>query len=93
MSATEGLRFLIFGHDTVECSYYPKALPGCSLDFDQLGALRESLRLDKQREAREVELCGELFLLQPYGASTGYTRRWRREFFLLTTLLRPERRS
>lgn len=65
-------RFLLFGHDTIECSYYAKAVPGCSIDFDQLGALRESLRLDKQREAREVELSGESFLLQPYGSSTGY---------------------
>lgn len=72
MSEPESLRFLIFGHDTVECSYYASPRSACAIDFDKLAAAREGLRLAAQKEDREIELGGAAFLLRPNGTQTGY---------------------
>jgi mannose-6-phosphate isomerase-like protein (cupin superfamily) len=71
-ATSERMKFLLFGHDTVECSYYAIPTRDCKIDFDRLGASRESLRLAKDREPREVELGGAAFLLHPFGTNTGY---------------------
>jgi hypothetical protein len=65
-------RFLAFGHDTIECSYYLRPSASCALDFDQLAATREALRSAKQAEPREIELGGMAFLLSPHGTKSGY---------------------
>ncbi|HEY2395063.1 MAG TPA: hypothetical protein VGH81_03645 [Rudaea sp.] len=66
------LRCLLFGHDTVECSYYASPTSACAIDFDQLAAIREGLRQAAQRGGREIELGGVSFLLRPNGTQTGY---------------------
>jgi hypothetical protein len=66
------LRFLISGHDTVEVCYYLRPLPGCLLDYHEIGLQKEMLRQSKRREPKVIELGGESFLLKPHGSSNGF---------------------
>ena len=65
-------RFLISGHDTVEVCYYLRPLPGCLLDFQEIGLQKEALRQAKRREPKVIELGGESFLLKSHGTSNGF---------------------
>ncbi len=65
-------RLLLFGHDTVECSYYLRPLAGCGIDFGQLAYERENLRQSKSRDPKLVTLGGTEFLLHRSGSSRGF---------------------
>jgi hypothetical protein len=65
-------RFLISGHDTVEVCYYLRPLPGCLLDYQEIGFQKEALRQAKRREPKVIELGGESFLLKSHGSSNGF---------------------
>jgi hypothetical protein len=65
-------RLLLFGHDTVECSYYLRPLAGCGIDFDQLAIDREILRYSKSRDPKRITLGGTEFLLHRSGSSRGF---------------------
>ena len=64
--------FLLFGHDTIECSYYLRATGGQGIDFERLGVEKEALRQMKGRDPKVVRLGSMEFLLQRYGSSSGY---------------------
>lgn len=65
-------QLFLHGHDTIECAYYLRPLPDCTLDFAQLAVEKEALRQAKQREPKTITLGGVDFLLQPYGSSSGF---------------------
>jgi hypothetical protein len=56
----------------VECAYFLRPTPHCTLNFSQLALEKERLRQSKKREPVKVELGGREFLLQPYGSGSGY---------------------
>ena len=66
------MRFLLFGHDTIECAYYLSAGHSKGIDFARLSAQKEDMRQGKRREAVALKLGSEEFLLQPYGTGSGY---------------------
>lgn len=66
------IKALVFGHDTIECSYYLEASEGCSLNFDQLAVEREKLRLLAKRERTELKIGSLSFLLGANGSNSGY---------------------
>ncbi|WP_446809883.1 phage/plasmid replication domain-containing protein [Methylomonas sp. 2BW1-5-20] len=63
---------LLSGLDTVECAYY--LVPGrvCSLDFARLTLEKETLRQNKSRDPKLINLGGIEFMLHPYGSNSGY---------------------
>jgi hypothetical protein len=63
---------LLSGLDTVECAYYLRPTPECTLNFGQLAIEKEVLRQRKKREPLKIELGGVDFFLQPYGTGSGY---------------------
>lgn len=65
-------RFLLFGHDTIECAYYLAAQSDCSLDFGALAVEKEALRLAKIRSPKALQLGSETFLLASHGTGSGY---------------------
>ena len=79
-------KLLLFGHDTVECSYYLQAAPGCSIDFEALTVQREALRQAKSRDPKPITLGGVDFLLHRSGSSRGFDR-WARKQNLSTRVL------
>lgn len=66
------MRLLLSGLDTVECAYFLRPTPQCTLNFSALGLEKERLRQSKKREPAKIELGGKEFLLQPYGSGSGY---------------------
>jgi len=66
-------KFLISGHDTVECAYYLACRGDCAIDFAQLAVDKERLRLDKSRTPKMIRLGQTDFLLHPYGSKSGYS--------------------
>ena len=68
----DALRFLLSGFDTIECAYY--LIPGlrCSLDFERLTLEKETLRQNKNRDPKVINLGGIDFMLEAYGSSSGY---------------------
>lgn len=65
-------RFLLSGHDTIECAYY-LAIEGASLlDFERLASDKEEMRLSKSRKAKPIRLGSEEFLLASHGSRSGY---------------------
>ncbi|MDZ4821370.1 MAG: hypothetical protein SGJ20_20605 [Planctomycetota bacterium] len=71
MSAT-AFQFLLFGLDTVECSYYLLPVEGPGIDFEALALKKEIFRLAKNKDPMLVNLGGTDFLLQGYGTKSGY---------------------
>lgn len=71
-SVNSDFRLLLTGHDTVECAYFLQPMPGCVIDFHQLGAEKEALRQAKARGPKVISLAGVEFLFQPYGTQSGY---------------------
>lgn len=71
MSAS-AFEFLLFGHDTVECSYYLRPDTGAGIDFEALAVKKEIFRLSKHKDPMLVNLGGMDFLLQGYGTKSGY---------------------
>lgn len=65
-------RFLLAGHDTLQCAYYLHRGPGCHLDFSLLLVEKERLRQAKQRDPHPLTLGGVEWLLKPYGSGSGY---------------------
>lgn len=65
-------QLLLHGHDTIECAYYLRQLPDCSLNFELLAVEKETLRQTKRHEPKTITLGGVDFLLQPYGSSSGF---------------------
>ncbi len=63
---------LLAGLDTVECAYYLRPTPHCTLNFGQIAIEKEVLRQSKKREPRKIEIGGVEFFLQPYGTGSGY---------------------
>ena len=66
------MRFLLFGHDTIECAYYLSAGHSHGIDFARLAAIKEDMRQAKRRDPVSLTLGSEEFLLQPYGTGSGY---------------------
>ena len=65
-------RLLLSGHDTVECCYYLRPVPGCGIDFEMLAVHREILRQSKSRDPKPMTLGGVEFLLHRSGSSRGF---------------------
>lgn len=68
-------RFLLAGHDTIECSYYLLASGAkCGLDFERLAVERESLRNSKGKGQQQqvINLGGLDFMLAPNGTKSGF---------------------
>lgn len=65
-------RFLVFGHDTIECAYYLERGHDCTLDFENLAAQKELIRTAKNRHPTPIVLGNESFLLRPNGTGSGY---------------------
>ena len=64
---------LLSGHDTVECAYYLKPDTHCSLNYEQLAAKKEAMRLLKVRGSTQpITLGSESFLLAGHGTGSGY---------------------
>lgn len=66
------MHLLLSGLDTVECAYFLRPTPQCTLNFNALGLEKERLRQSKKREPMKIDLGGTEFLLQPYGSGSGY---------------------
>jgi hypothetical protein len=66
------MRFLLFGHDTIECAYYLRAGHSQGIDFDRLSVMKEAMRKAKRREMVALTLGDEEFLLQSHGTNSGY---------------------
>lgn len=65
-------RFLLFGHDTVECAYFLAPMGQSRLDFQHLAVEKESLRASKSRHPTALHLGSEEFLLATHGTGSGY---------------------
>ena len=66
-------RFLIAGHDTVECAYYLRdTTGGRHLNFEGLRRDKEAIRQDKKRQPKVITLGGVEFYLMGQGSSSGY---------------------
>lgn len=65
-------RFLMSGHDTIEVCYYLRPLPGCLLDFQEIGIQKEILRQAKRRDPKVIQLGNDSFILKPQGSRNGY---------------------
>lgn len=66
-------RFLLSGHDTIECAYYlAPDVGGCLLDYERLAAEKEELRLSKSKKPKLIKLGGEEFMLAGHGTKSGY---------------------
>ncbi|WP_174874426.1 hypothetical protein [Vogesella oryzae] len=65
-------RFLLAGHDTVQCAYYLHRAAHCTLDFTFLSIEKERLRQAKQRDACVLIVGGMPWSLKPYGSGSGY---------------------
>jgi hypothetical protein len=63
---------VLFGHDTVECSYYLHAPLECGVDFAQLAIERETLRQSKNRDPKPITLGSTEFLLHRSGSARGF---------------------
>jgi hypothetical protein len=66
------MKLLASGIDTVECSYYLRPGPNCTLNFEQLREQKEVIRQSRQPESGVLELGGTEFLLSPNGTKSGY---------------------
>ncbi|RFC35666.1 MAG: hypothetical protein DID92_2727744050 [Candidatus Nitrotoga sp. SPKER] len=66
------LRFLLSGHDTIECAYYLAPTESCLLDYEQLAVQKESIRLSKSRTPSHIQLGCEEFMLAGHGTGSGY---------------------
>ena len=66
------MRYLLFGHDTIECAYYLHAGHSQGIDYARLSVMKEAMRQAKRREVVAVTLGDTEFLLQPYGTNSGY---------------------
>jgi hypothetical protein len=66
------IRLLLFGHDTIECSYYLHSLRECCIDFELLAVQRESLRQSKSRDPKPITFAGVDFLLHRSGSARGF---------------------
>lgn len=66
------MKLLLSGLDTVECAYYLRPGPGCSLDFEALRTQKEAIRLTGRQEEGVIQLGGVDFLLSPNGTRSGY---------------------
>lgn len=64
--------FLLFGHDTIECACYLAPISAAALDFAQLAAKKEDMRLTGSREPKPIQLGSEEFLLASHGTGSGY---------------------
>ncbi|WP_293813706.1 phage/plasmid replication protein [uncultured Aquitalea sp.] len=65
-------RFLLFGHDTVQCAYYLARGVHCIVDFSEIALHKERLRHAKQREGVVLRYGSQAFKLQAYGSGSGY---------------------
>ena len=65
-------KLVLSGHDTVEVCYYLARQAKCQLDFQEIGILKETLRLSKQRESKVIGLGLESFVLKAYGSKNGF---------------------
>lgn len=65
------MKMLIHGIDTLQCAYFLEPHGGPCIDFEVLGATKESIRESKGKCHALLDIEGE-FLLQPYGSSSGY---------------------
>lgn len=63
---------LISGLDTIECAYYLRPGPSCSLSFDALRERKELLRQSSRQDEGVIQLGGVDFLLAPNGTKSGY---------------------
>jgi hypothetical protein len=66
-------RFLLSGHDTIECAYYLAPDSVCRLDYEQLAVEKEELRLSKSRKPKPIKLGCEEFMLAGHGTKSGYS--------------------
>ena len=65
-------RFLITGHDTIECAYYFAMGNNCLFDFERLAVEKELLRQSKSRKPTPIKLGSEEFMLASHGTGSGY---------------------
>lgn len=65
-------KFLLSGHDTVEACYYLRTSPSCLINYEQIGAYKEALRIAKRKEPKQLDLGSESFLLKPSGSLNGF---------------------
>ncbi|MBP4051012.1 hypothetical protein J9978_16130 [Chromobacterium violaceum] len=65
-------RFLLAGHDTIQCAYYFVAPVHSGFDFAELLIEKERLRQSKLRDPLMLEIGGMFWLLRPYGSGSGY---------------------
>src|SRR5258708_7311598 len=72
MDSASTPRLLLHGLDTVQCCYYLTATPSATINFEQLLAQREQLRLAQTQDPEPLILGGEEFLLAPNGSRSGY---------------------
>ena len=63
---------LLTGHDTLQCAYYLRREPDAPIDFAELLAQREVLRVSCSRDPAVVAIGNAEFLLHPYGSASGY---------------------
>ncbi len=66
-------RFLLSGHDTIECAYYLASDSGCLLDYGRLAAEKEMMRQSKSRKPTPIKLGSEEFMLAGHGTKSGYS--------------------
>lgn len=66
------MRLLLSGLDTVEAAYYFRPSLGCLLDFENIGAKRETMKASKRRDPVLLELGGKEFMLAGHGTGSGY---------------------
>jgi len=65
-------RFLLSGHDTIECAYYLAPAENCSLDYERLAVEKEIMRQSKSKKPSPIKIGTEEFMLAGHGTGSGY---------------------
>ena len=65
-------KFLLTGHDTVEVCYYLRSLSNGLINYEQIGACKEALRIAKRKEPKQLDFGSESFILKAHGSGNGF---------------------
>jgi len=69
----QNFNFLLQGIDTLEVCYYLSATDNILLDYADLIAKRDALKLHRGRACKVIQLGSEEFLLSNHGTNTGHS--------------------